>query len=155
MISPETLRRYPFFGQLTDKQLQLLAMSSEELRLADDQVLLNEGEEASTLYFLMQGCIDLFYTIEDSFHPENQRVIPVTNVNPGEPFGISALIAPHVFTSTARSCGETRLIALPVEALREAFAEDPDLELELLKKVATAALQRLHATRIQLAAAWA
>lgn len=155
MISPETLRRYPFFGKLTEKQLQMLAMASEEMRLDDDQVLIQEGDEASALYFLLQGCIDLYYTVEDSFHTEQRRVIPVTGVNPGEPFGISALIAPHVFTSTARSCGESRLIVFPVGALREAFAEDPGLELELLKKISAAAVQRLHSTRVQLAAAWA
>lgn len=76
-------------------------------------------------------------------------------VNIGEPFGISTLIEPYVLTSTARSSNTSRVLRFDGNALRELFAEDQELELLLLRQVAKTAVERLHATRTQLAAAWA
>ena len=81
--------------------------------------------------------------------------MPVCDINPGEVFSISALIEPHVLTSTARSSGTSRVIRLSVENLKAAFARDAKLECMIIRCVAEAAMGRLNSTRVQLAAAYA
>jgi CRP-like cAMP-binding protein len=155
MISPELLRRYRFFGLLNDHQQKAMAMISKEATVHEGDVLFEEGQLAEGLYFLLEGCIDLYYKVEGAFSPPDFKEIPVCQVNIGEPFGISTLIEPYVLTSTARSTNTSRVLRFDGNALRELFMEDPELELLLLRQVAKTAVERLHATRTQLAAAWA
>jgi len=150
MISTELLRRYPFFSQLSDNQLVKLAIISQEMTFSGEETILEENQPAKFLYFLLEGDVALYYTIEAS-----SKEIPVSHINVGEPFGISALIEPHIYTATARSKNGSRVIRFDVEQLRQAFQEDSRLEILLLQRVAKAAMQRLHAARLQLAAAWA
>ncbi len=155
MVSTELLQRYPFFGQLDARQLQSLAKIAKEVHLKDGEVIFQEGAPAKALYFLLEGCIDLRYTIMEAYAAIDRKDVLVCQINRGEPFGISALIEPHVLTATASSCEDSRVIRVDAQALEELFASDRELEAVLLRRVARAAIERLHATRVLLATAWA
>jgi CRP-like cAMP-binding protein len=154
MISPELLRRYPFFGHLSQTQLASLAMIGEEVQLKDDQVVLEEGKPAHALYFLLEGGIDLYYTVKEDARKKECKEILVCQINVGEPFGISTLIEPNVLTASVRSNGASRVLKFEEKALKNAMKADPGLELVLVREMAKAAIQRLDATRVLLAAAW-
>jgi len=155
MISIELLRRYPFFGRLEYEQLKALAMIAEEIKLENGQVVIKEGKPADALYFLVEGSVVLYHPIGSPQTEGGSSEVPVCEINPGEPFSISALIEPHVLTSTARSSGVSRVIRLMVEDLKTAFARDARLECMMIRCVAEAAMGRLNSTRVQLAAAYA
>jgi CRP-like cAMP-binding protein len=155
MISIELLRMYPFFGRLGYEQLKALAMIAEEIKLEDGQVVLEEGKPADALYFLVEGSVVLYHPVGSPRTTGGSTEVPVCEINPGEPFSISALIEPHVLTSTARSSGVSRVIRLMVEDLKSAFAQDARLECLMIRCVAEAAMGRLNSTRVQLAAAYA
>lgn len=154
MISPELLRRYPFFGHFSQTQLASLAMIGEEVKLKDDQVVLEKGKPAQALYFLLEGGIDLYYTVKEDARKKEFKEILVGQVNVGEPFGISALIEPNVLTASVRSNGAGLALQFDEKALKVAMKADPGLELVLVREMARAAIQRLDATRVLLAAAW-
>lgn len=155
MISPEKLRQHPFFRSLDDEQLRQVAMLAEEEIYEDGEVIFQEGEPATALYFLLDGYIDLYYTIAEMRHAAQEKGIPVGEINPGEPCGISALIEPYLLTSTARTNGVSRVLRLDAVKLRSLFAKDRRMAYLLTHQAAKAAIERLHATRVQLAAAWA
>jgi len=155
MISIELLRRYPFFGRLDYEQLKALAMIAEEIKLENGQVVIEEGKPADALYFLVEGSVVLYHPIASPQTVGGSSEVPVCEINPGEPFSISALIEPHVLTSTARSSGVSHVIRLMVEDLKTAFAQDARLECMMIRCVAEAAMGRLNSTRVQLAAAYA
>ena len=154
MISPELLRRYPFFGHLSQAQLAAMAMIGEEVNLKNDQVVLEEGKPAHALYFLLEGGIDLYYTVKEDARQKECKEILVCQINVGEPFGISTLIEPNVLTSSVRSNGNSRVLKFERQALKVAMNADPMLECALTHEMAKAAIQRLDATRVLLAAAW-
>lgn len=155
MISVELLRMYPFFGRLGYKQLKAMAQIADEIRLEDGQVVIEEGKPADALYFLVEGSVSLYHPIGSPRASDGSREVPVCDINPGEPFSISALIEPHVLTSTARSAGTSRVIRLKVDDLKAAFKRDARLECLMIRCVAEAAMGRLNSTRVQLAAAYA
>jgi CRP-like cAMP-binding protein len=155
MISVELLRRYPFFGKLGYEQLKALAMIAEEIELKDGQVVIEEGKVADALYFLVDGSVALYHPVGSAQTPSGSAEVVVCEINPGEPFSISALIEPHVLTSTARSSGSSRVIRLCVDDLKAAFTQDARLECMMVRCVAEAAMGRLNSTRVQLAAAYA
>jgi CRP-like cAMP-binding protein len=154
MISPELLRRYPFFGHLSPAELAAMAMIGEDVKLKDEQVVLEEGKPAHALYFLLEGGIDLYYTVKEDARKKECKEILVCQINVGEPFGISTLIEPNVLTASVRSNGASRVLQFDHKALKEAMKADPALELALVREMAKAAIQRLDATRVLLAAAW-
>ena len=155
MISPELLRRYPFFGFLNDLQLKAIAMIAEEQAVGQGTVVVREGDSANALYFLMNGGMDLFYTVSEEFKPETAKEYFIEEINPGEIFGISALIEPHVLTASARASADSHLILIHGDALLALFIEDCELGYNFMRQIAKTAMERLHATRLQLAAAWA
>ncbi len=155
MISVELLRRYPFFGKLDYEQLKTLAMIAEEIELKDGQVVIEEGKTADALFFLVEGSVALYHPVGSPHTEGGKEEVVVCEINPGEPFSISALIEPHVLTSTGRSTGVSRVIRLKVEDLKVAFAQNARLECMMVRLVAEAAMGRLNSTRVQLAAAYA
>jgi len=155
MTSPELLRRYPFFGLLSAKQLQSLAKIAQEVYFETGELIFEENEPADDLYFLEEGSIDLFYNIFDNHGAPLNKEIPVCSINPGEPFSISALIEPYILTASAYSSKPSRVIRFDALALRQLFEQDCQVELILMRRIVQAAMERLHATRLQLALSWA
>ena len=155
MVSPELLRRYPFFAHLDEAQLQAVAMLAQEIKVETGTTILEENNPADAFYLLLEGNIDLYYTVIESYRPELRKEFVVGEVNPGEPFGISALIEPFRFTSTARASIDSRVIGIDAQALRQLLEKNQSLAYQIYMKIAKAAMERLSATRVLLAAAYA
>ena len=152
MISPELLRRYPFFSFLTDAQRKAVAMIAEGTACESGVVIFKEGDLADNLYLLLEGSVDLYFTPRAENGDLPHEEILVGEINPGEPFGISALIEPHLLNATARAAKPSQVLRLEGSALRALCEVDCALGYALMRQVAKAALERLHFTRIQLAA---
>ncbi|MBL8152599.1 MAG: Crp/Fnr family transcriptional regulator [Anaerolineae bacterium] len=153
MISPELLRRYPFFGFLDDTQLKAVAMIAEEIAVETGELILEAGQPAEALYFLLDGSTELCTIVTDQVRPESRKEFYISDVNPGEILGISALVEPYRYTGTARARGPCRIIKIEAFPLRELCAKDLKLAYGLMRETAKAAMERLHDTRVQLAAA--
>jgi CRP/FNR family transcriptional regulator, cyclic AMP receptor protein len=155
MISPERLRRYPFFGVFDDAQLKAIAMISEELELESGKIVFKAGEKADIFYLLEDGLVDLSYIISEQLRPEQSKEFSVGEINSGEPFSLHAVVEPYIFTATARTAKPCKLIQIDAIQLRGLCDVDSQLAYKLMHQIAKSALDRLAATRIQLAAAWA
>lgn len=153
MISPELLRRYPFFGELTDANLKALAMVSEEEEVKAGKLIFTEGQKADHLYFLLEGSIDLTYTVSERTSPK--KVFQVGEINPEEVFGISALIEPYAINATGTAAKDCRFITIDAKALLAMMEMDNRLGFIFMTRIAKVAMQQLIAIRVQLAAAWA
>ncbi|UCC51260.1 MAG: Crp/Fnr family transcriptional regulator [Anaerolineaceae bacterium] len=153
MISPEMLRRYPFFAFLDHAQLADVAMIAEEKEAGAGVALFTAGEPASALYLLREGNIELHYTVTDERGMEEQQDYLVGMINPSEVFGISALIRPYQYTTSALTGESSQYVEFDAVALRELCEKDLSLAAEWQRQIAEATLERLHYTRIQLLAA--
>ncbi len=149
MISPEVLRRYPFFCCLNEDQQKAIAMVSEEIFADTGTVLFREGQPVEALYLLMDGNIDLYYAASGDAREE----FLVGEVNVGEAFSISALIEPYTLTATARVASPSRILKVDAPALRALCEIDSKMGYNLMRQVASIALERLHFARVELAAA--
>ena len=155
MISPELLRRYPFFGFLNDSHLKSIAMIAEEETHQAGADILCSGEPASAFYLLMRGSIDLYYVVQEELRPDKKKEYLMGEINPEEPFGISALIEPFQYTATARASVPIEVIKIHGQALRELIDNDEKLGCGFLRQITKATMERLEYTRTLLAAAWA
>ncbi len=73
MISPEKLKRFPFFAPFNAEQLRQIAMLSDEDEVKKGEVLFEECQPATTFYVLQKGGIELFYNLKKSTIPKKKR----------------------------------------------------------------------------------
>jgi CRP/FNR family transcriptional regulator, cyclic AMP receptor protein len=155
MVSPELLRRYPFFGELTAELLKEIAMFTEDVSYNKGHILLEEGHPAAHFYLLIDGEIDLFYRSEKADQQKQRKELLAGVINSGDVFAISGLIEPYVYTATARVAKNSRVLKIDAVALRNLMANKCEMGYALMHQIAKAAMERLGYTRVQLAAAWA
>jgi CRP-like cAMP-binding protein len=153
MISPELLRRFPFFGFMDDKQLKAVAMIADEKKYNHGEDVVAYNTPASKLFFLIEGTASYYYVVTSEHDPYYKQEYFISDFNPGEIFGISALIEPFVFTASVRAEKSCRLIEIDASALRALCEVDMQLSCGLMRAVAKAAMERLQHTRVQLIAA--
>jgi len=155
MVGPEVLRNYPIFSICNSEQLKNIAQLAEDLSFKKGEIIFEEGESAEAIYILLRGSVELYFTVEVEYKPELRKELFFDVIKPGEVFGISALIPPKVLTATARASHPSRVVRIKAEAVLELCGLDEELAYQLMRWAAEAALERLSATRLQLAAIWA
>lgn len=150
MVSPELLRRYPFFASLDDAQLQALAMLGEEKHYAQGAIIIQEETPARKLMLLLEGDVDLIYSGGGEGAVVNALV---GSVAAGEILGVSSLIPPYRYICSARNNVPVRVVEFDAQPLREMMEKDARLGYALMANTAAAVLERLKYTQVELAAA--
>jgi CRP-like cAMP-binding protein len=151
MVSPETLRRYPFFAGLANEQVSTLARLTEDVTVARGDYLFYEGVTLTHFYLVAEGRIGITLSQPDVVNrviipPPGARVreVTVSMVGPGDLVGWSALVAPFKATSSARAITPSRCAAINAAELRQAFEIDPRFGYLLMQRVAQVARDRIH-----------
>ncbi len=150
MVSTELLRRYPFFANLSDKELRQLAMISDEKEISEGETLFASGDDADHLYLLQSGGIDLHYVVSDDRGMEKTQDFMVGVVNPGEVFGVSSAIAPYKYTASAVANDPSLVIKMEGAALREMCEADIHMKALFQERIASTVYRRLHDSRLLL-----
>lgn len=163
MISPEILRRYPFFAGLNADQLTLLAQHAEEKEIEPGIYLFREGQPLTEMYLLLAGQVDVLlelpaqnvsHRVADQLLGEMKTEdVVVSTVGPGEIVAWSALLPPHTATASAKTATAVNLVAFDGPALMQQFAADPAFGFVMTQKVAGVMRERLQALRIESLAA--
>ena len=153
MISPELLRRFPFFGFLDETQLKAVAMLADEIEVEQGTNIFESEQPAAALYVMVEGSIDLNYKVIDRDDPHIVKEFFISELNPGDIFGLSAVMEPFIHTMTAKVLAPSRVLRIEAMGLRALSELDAKLQAGLMKATAKAAMERLHDTRVQLAAA--
>ncbi|HNT22738.1 MAG TPA: cyclic nucleotide-binding domain-containing protein [Anaerolineales bacterium] len=152
MISPELLKRYPFFAGMTQSQLGEIAMLAQETTFEQEKILFEECDEANQLFLLLEGSIDLLYRSVEEYDPSSTpKQFLVGEINPGEVFGTSALIEPHEYNATARAARFCKVVIIDAVGIRKLLQQDLDLGNKLLIQVIKVLKERIIALRVQVA----
>ena len=159
MISPEIIRRYPFFVGLSHEQVGLLAQAADELNVETGYFFFHEGDQLSELFLVREGTVEIVVefpgkepkaSLADQLTGEylSQKAV-VSNVGPGEVFGWSGLIRPNIASAGARATTLCRVVAFDCMKLQEFFADDPAFGCLLIEKIAQVIASRLSDLRIE------
>jgi len=146
MISPETLRRYPYFAHVGEESLKQVAMISDEKFIPAGTVIFREGDEATYLNVIVEGEVDIQYELGSG---EKRTVDTLVS---GDILGWSALIEPFKATAVATATKDTRLVRIEARKLRELCEKDTMLGYRLALQIAKLLANRLESARVQLAA---
>ena len=145
MISPEMLRRYPYFAGVSDESLKAIAVVAEEKAVPAGTQMFAEGDPAHHMYIIVRGQVDIQYTLGSG------ELRTVDTLVDGDLLVWSALVEPHKCTTVGTTAQDTQLIAIDAVKLRELCDKDPLLGHRLMSQVAKLLAHRLEGARIQLA----
>ena len=148
MISPEVLRRFPFFAGFDESQLKALSMVAEERTIEAHNTIFEEGTPAEKFYLLIDGSVDLYIKSEQENIPSARREFSVGEINPGEVFGINALLEPYKHGFTERAGPVCSIIEFDGASLRALIEIDQSFGYRLLVQVAKTLMERLYSTRM-------
>lgn len=133
-----------FASELSDHARRGLAELGELRRYEAGEEVTREGDEATELGVVLAGRLALRMLV-----PE-RGMVTILTVEPGDIYGWSAIVPPHVATSSAVAAEATDAIAFDGARLRAALDRDPLLAAALYPRVLAALARRLTATRLQL-----
>jgi CRP-like cAMP-binding protein len=145
MISPELLRRYPYFANVSEAALKEMAMISDEVTAKAGSTLFSEGDPAEALYILVDGEVDLQYTLGDG------QLRTVDTLVAGDLLVWSALVEPYKCTATGTVKKDSKLIAMNGPKMRALCERDHDLGYSMLISITKLLATRLEGARVQLA----
>ena len=145
MISPELLRRYSCFAPISEQTLVAVAMIGEEAFVPAGTRLFGEGDPADTLSLIMEGEVDIQYTLKSG------EVRTVDTLVAGDLLGWSAMIEPCKRSAIATARKDTRLIRIAAQQLRELCDRDCSLGYRLLGQLVKLLADQLEGARVQLA----
>lgn len=145
MISPELLRRYPYFADVSEESLKEVAMISEEISGAAGETLFKQGDPAEWLYVMTEGEIDLQYELGSG------ELRTVDTLVAGDLAVWSAVVEPYRCTASGTIRKNTKLLAIQGAKLRELMETNHDLGYRLLLSVTKLLATRLEGARVQLA----
>ncbi|GIX01283.1 MAG: hypothetical protein KatS3mg112_0220 [Thermogutta sp.] len=147
MVSPEMLRRYPYFAKISEESLKEIAMMAEERSYPAGLQLFNEGDPADYLNIIVEGEVQIQYQLG------NGEKRTVDTLVAGDILVWSALIEPYKTTAIGTTSKPTKVIAIKAKPLRELCDRDPMVGYQLTREIAKLLAHRLESARVQLAAA--
>jgi CRP/FNR family transcriptional regulator, cyclic AMP receptor protein len=152
MVSPELLRRYPFFAVFSDTPLKAIANVAEEVTYEPGENLYEIDKPAEQLFLLIKGSVEHYFIIVDSPNPSIRKEFYLSDINPGDVLALSSLIEPFRHTTTARAATQSTLIRIQASSILNLGELDPKLGYVVMHQAAKSLLEKLEATRVQLAA---
>lgn len=144
MVSPEVLRRFAFFSGLEPAILKELAMLGEEVAIAGDSWLFNEGDEADVLYLILSGTIDLKIPYRGG-----QECADVESLVEGDVTGWSALVPPRKYTMSAYTDSGATVVKLDADGVLDLLEQNPVAGYHLMGNLAQSVSQRLTNLRVR------
>ncbi len=142
LVSPEWLKKTELFGDLDEQRLTLLSSQSVVKSYPAGQTIFLQGEEATHLFILITGGIDLRVKTRESIDFMASKI-----EKEGAVFGTASLMEPFHYNVSAICFEPSEVLMIDARWLKERMKEDPKMGLEIMKRLATIYFNRLNELR--------
>ena len=144
MVSPEVIRRYPYFSGISIKRINMLANIAEEIECEQDQYFHNEGEEIDKVYILVEGEVSLVTSL-----PQQDKEVVINTLGAGDVFGWTSLLPPYTAGAGAKTITDCKLVEFSASELRTKFEDDYQFGYLMMIKIAQIIRERLDSIVIE------
>ena len=142
MVSAEWLKKTELFGNLKESQLDALLSRSSVETFPEGKTIFRQGEDANHLYILIEGMVDLSVKTGEKFDFLTSKV-----EKEGAAFGIPSPIEPFRYNVTATCLKPSKLLVINAGRVRMDMEKDPEMGMEIMKKLASIYFNRLNEMR--------
>jgi CRP/FNR family cyclic AMP-dependent transcriptional regulator len=140
MITPQQLARSPLFAGLTGDQLVLFTDLAEEITCSAGNMLFREGNEASHLYILLSGKVNV--QVQPTALTAPLTIVSLSTF--GQLVGWSGFMQPNYYTASALCQEDSTLLAFDGADFNRILEENPVLGLTIMRRIAEVISQRLR-----------
>ena len=168
MLTISQLVAFPIFDGIPRDIMDHIGQAAQALDYQAHAVIFNEGQDASHLYGVLKGEVELSILFRDRVmradvayedyvrkHVEIiEKEIVIETLAPGDIFSWSALSAPHRLTSTATCRQPTAVFALEASKLKAVLAQAPEVGYLFMQRVSEIIARRLRNRTDKLLESW-
>lgn len=139
----EMLRNIPLFVGLPTAKLKLIAYTAEVIRFGQDEVIVQQGDPADSVYIIADGEAEVWLT-DTTGHSTRLAVL-----GPHSLFGETAVLARSRRTATVRAKGHVVTFKISANVFLDLVRQSPDIGMQVMTILAerlersTALLQQL------------
>lgn len=138
MVSPELIRRYPYFSGLSIEKINQLANLAEVVENKKGYYFHHEGFEISKVYIIVEGEVSLI-----TIFPKQDKEVVINTLGTGDVFGWTSLIPPYTAGAGAKAASKCKLIQFDAQKLRTKFNQDYEFGYMMMVKIAQIIRERL------------
>jgi len=142
MVSAEWLKRAELFESLSESQLDALLSKSIVESFPERKTIFHQGEEASRLYILIEGAVDLTIKTGEKIDFMTSKI-----EKEGAVFGMPSLVEPFRYNVTATCLRPSKALIMEADHIKKKMEEDPKMGMEVMKKLASIYFNRLNEMR--------
>lgn len=140
---PVYLHDFSCFRSLTDDQINSIAEITNAVCYPAGYDLFMEGQPGERVFFLVNGDVEVFYSIG-----EESRV-RVDTVNREEIVGCAALVEPYTYTATERTLTDVELLEIDAVSLRRLMEKDCQLGYLIQQNIIRVLMDRILDLRLE------
>jgi CRP/FNR family cyclic AMP-dependent transcriptional regulator len=144
MVSPEVIRRYPYFSGISMERINILANIAEEIECEKGQYFHHEGEAIDKVYILVEGEVSLVTSL-----PQQDQEVVINTFGAGDVFGWTSLLPPFTAGAGAKTTTDCKLVEISASALRSKFEDDYQFGYQMMTKFAQIIRERLDSVVIE------
>jgi len=139
----DTVLRHPFFAELETDLGTTVLSCAREVRFEAGAYLFHEDESADAFYLIRDGVVAL------EFHAPGRPPATFLTLGAGEIAGTSWIAPPYRWAFDARAVRATDAIRIDAHRLRAECEANHDLGYQVMKRLLSALIVRLHAAHLQ------
>jgi CRP-like cAMP-binding protein len=142
MVTAAWLKKTELFGALDESQLDALLACSSVESFPGGRTIFRQGDEATRLYILIEGEIDLTVRTEEKIDFMTSRI-----EKEGAVFGMPCLVEPCRYNVTATCLKPSEVLVINAEHIRKSMEKDPRMGMQIMGKLASIYFNRLNEMR--------
>jgi len=137
----DSLRDVELFQGLDDAHRRAVAAVASERRAAAGEAIFRRGEQATAVYVIRHGRVDLTFPLQVM---GEAREVRFQSLDAGRTLAWSALVPPHLLTMNARATTAVDLVVLPGDRLLAIMAAQPVIGQVVMSNLASVVAARFH-----------
>jgi CRP-like cAMP-binding protein len=140
----EKLKKLKFFSEFDEPVAEEIIRYSELREFRVKEMIIEEYQELSELYVLVEGRIML------GINTPKEGRINLNTIDPGQIFSWSAMFPPYISTAYAIAVQPVKVLAIKSTKLMQMIEEDDAFGYRFMSIISHTLSQRLADTRLQL-----
>ena len=137
------------FGSLSQSDRDMVAQAAVVRTYPESAILFRQGDEISELSLLETGSVRL--TMGARMLDNDTTLTSIVSVEaPGDAFGWSALVDPHVATMTAESLDPCRVVCIDGARLAALMEQDTGMGYRVMRALSSLVASRIKSVSLRL-----
>ena len=123
------LSRVPLFAKLDTAKLKLIAFTSEQLVLQDQDYLFYRNEPSDSVFLILDGFLDVMHEREDG---EAEAIL---QLGQNSLIGEMGVISNAPRSASIRSAGDSKVLKIEADAFMNLLSENPSMSLHVMREL--------------------